>query len=185
MCSGKENILVFACDCSTEALERATEVIYASNVVSAERRFRPFCWDISACHFPKWLICDSCHETSRLKQNMFLSGGWHYFYMHISSYTKLYVSFANFLSDFDDNERDCTDIISSKESDCCIGGVDYVTLVCSILSHILLFPCWPLSMTFLLQMYTLCFFNFFGRFLLYQLYHFTGCLRPLLRASLS
>ncbi|KAI3748469.1 hypothetical protein L6452_11549 [Arctium lappa] len=101
---GKENILVYACDCSTEALERATEIIYASNVVSVERRFRPFCWDVSACSFPKWLICDSCHETSRSKQNIFLS-------------------------DFDNNVRDCTDVTSSKESDCCIGGVDYVTLI--------------------------------------------------------
>ncbi|KVI06241.1 methyltransferase-like protein 6 isoform X2 [Cynara cardunculus var. scolymus] len=102
---GKENIIVFACDCSTEALERATETIHASNVVSAERRFRPFCWDVSTCHFPKWLICDSCHETAQLKQNIFLS-------------------------DFGNNESDCTtDITSSKESDCCIGGVDYVTLI--------------------------------------------------------
>ncbi|KAJ9540060.1 hypothetical protein OSB04_026566 [Centaurea solstitialis] len=96
---GKENILVFACDCSTEALERATEIIYASDVVSAERRFRPFCWDVSASSFPRWLICDSCHEMFRSKQN------------------------------FDNNKRDCSDITSSKETDCCIGGVDFVTLI--------------------------------------------------------
>ncbi|XP_023767740.1 uncharacterized protein LOC111916326 [Lactuca sativa] len=96
---GKENIIVFACDCSTEALERATEIIYASNLVLAKSRFRPFCCDFSTSPFPKWLICDSCRETSLIK-------------------------------DFDDDKRDLSDIISSsKESECCIGGVDYVTLI--------------------------------------------------------
>ncbi|KAI3520305.1 hypothetical protein L1887_09639 [Cichorium endivia] len=99
---GKENILVFACDCSSEALERATEIIYASNVVSAKSRFRPFCCDFSTCRFPEWLICDSCRETSLQNRNMFLS----------------------------DVKRDLTDITSFKESDqCCVGGVDYVTLI--------------------------------------------------------
>ncbi|KAI3809315.1 hypothetical protein L1987_25286 [Smallanthus sonchifolius] len=65
----KENILVFACDCSTEALDRATEIIHASNVVSARSRFRPFCWDFSMCRFPKWLICDSCYENSDFDNN--------------------------------------------------------------------------------------------------------------------
>ncbi|KAI3705293.1 hypothetical protein L1987_75528 [Smallanthus sonchifolius] len=85
----KENILVFACDCSTEALDRATENIHASNVVSARSRFRPFCWDFSTCRFPNWLICDSCYETSIGKQS----------------------------------------VTSLKESECCIGGMDFVTLI--------------------------------------------------------
>ncbi|KAD5961842.1 hypothetical protein R6Q59_014875 [Mikania micrantha] len=92
----KENILVFACDCSTEALDRATEIIYASNVASARSRFRPFCWDFSTCRFPKWLICDSCYETSLQKPN---------------------------------SEGDSTDITSLKKSECCIGGMDFVTLI--------------------------------------------------------
>ncbi|KAL8210572.1 hypothetical protein R6Q57_005009 [Mikania cordata] len=92
----KENVLVFACDCSTEALDRATEIIYASNAVSARSRFRPFCWDFSLCRFPKWLICDSCYETSLQKQN---------------------------------SEGDSTDITSLKKSECCIGGMDFVTLI--------------------------------------------------------
>lgn len=47
---------------------------------------------------------------------------------------------GNSLSDFDDDKRDLSDIISSsKESECCIGGVDYVTLVGVISYHLL--PC--------------------------------------------
>nr|XP_043635044.1 tRNA N(3)-methylcytidine methyltransferase METTL6 isoform X2 [Erigeron canadensis] len=100
----KENVIVYACDCSTEALERSTENINASNVVSAKTRFHPFCWDFSTSPLPKWLLCDSCYETSLQKQNMFLTG-------------------------FDCNERNITDITSLKESECCIGGVDFITLI--------------------------------------------------------
>ncbi|XP_076897732.1 uncharacterized protein LOC143551074 [Bidens hawaiensis] len=104
----KENILVFACDCSTEALDRATEVIHASNVASVKDRFRPFCWDFSTCRAPKWLICDSCYETSLQKQNTSLPD-----------------------NDINSSERDSnsTDITSSKKSECCIGGMDFVTLI--------------------------------------------------------
>lgn len=101
---GKDNILVFACDCSTEALERATEIIHASNVVSARTRFRPFCWDFSLCRFPKWLICDSCYETSLQKLN---------------------ISF----SDLENNVKGSTDITSSKKNECCVGAMDFVTLI--------------------------------------------------------
>ncbi|KAK1421166.1 hypothetical protein QVD17_23305 [Tagetes erecta] len=100
----KESILVFACDCSTEALDRATENIQASNVVSASSRFRPFCWDFSTCRSPKWLMCDSCYKTSLPKQSMSLL-------------------------DFDNCETDATNIASSKEGECCIGGMDFVTLI--------------------------------------------------------
>ncbi|GJY04669.1 methyltransferase-like protein 6 isoform X1 [Tanacetum coccineum] len=100
----KENILVYACDCSTEALERTTEVIYASNVVSPKSRFRPFCWDFSTSRPPTWLLCDSCYETPSHKPNI----------LH---------------SEHDNNERHFTDINSSKERECCIGGMDFVTLI--------------------------------------------------------
>lgn len=89
VCSCKENVLVYACDCSTKALERATEVIYASNVVSPKTRFRPFCWDFSTSRVPNWLICDSCCHTSPQKQEISLSGGWHYIYMHILLFAKI------------------------------------------------------------------------------------------------
>lgn len=114
VCSCKENILVYACDCSTEALERATENIHVSNVVSPKTRFLTFCWDFSTSRYPKWLLCDSCSETPFQKQN---------------------------------NERSITDITSLKESECCIGSVDFVTLVCPIISNILTFPCLLLFIT--------------------------------------
>ncbi|PWA77987.1 Methyltransferase-like protein [Artemisia annua] len=100
----KENILVYACDCSTEALERTTEVIYASNVVSPKSLFRPFCWDFSTSRPPTWLLCDSCYETPSQKPNI----------LH---------------SEHDNNERHFTDINLSKERECCIGGMNFVTLI--------------------------------------------------------
>ncbi|KAK9078672.1 hypothetical protein SSX86_002729 [Deinandra increscens subsp. villosa] len=79
----KENILVFACDCSTEALDRATEIINASNV---------------------WLVCDSCCIMPLQKQN-------------------------TPISDFENSEGGSSDITSSKKSECCIGPMDFVTLI--------------------------------------------------------
>lgn len=58
----KENIIVYACDCSDEALDRVKENIAAANLISAEHRYHPFLCDISASGFPKWLACSSCQE---------------------------------------------------------------------------------------------------------------------------
>lgn len=92
LCRCKENILVYACDCSTEALERTTEVIYASNVVSPKSRFRPFCWDFSTSRPPTWLLCDSCYETPLQKPDILHSGGLHLtlrLYAHFTIYEPL------------------------------------------------------------------------------------------------
>ncbi|XP_004302075.1 PREDICTED: methyltransferase-like protein 6 [Fragaria vesca subsp. vesca] len=97
---GNEKVTVYACDCSTEALERVKETIYASNIVSIEHRFHTFCCDFSTSGFPSWLACNPCQ--------------------------------ANFEQTSDGrgkNESYLTDSSSLKESRCCIGGVDFVTLI--------------------------------------------------------
>ncbi|XP_062001916.1 uncharacterized protein LOC133719760 isoform X1 [Rosa rugosa] len=97
---GNEKVTVYACDCSTEALEKAKETIYASNIVSIEHRFHTFCCDFSTSGFPTWLTYNPCQ--------------------------------ANFeqTSDGRGNSETCLDDSSSlKESRCCIGGVDFVTLI--------------------------------------------------------
>ncbi|CDO99971.1 unnamed protein product [Coffea canephora] len=58
----KENIVVYACDCSNEALDRAKENIAAANLISAEHRYHPFLCDISTSGFPEWLACSSSQE---------------------------------------------------------------------------------------------------------------------------
>ncbi|MFS7910634.1 putative methyltransferase [Helianthus anomalus] len=95
--------------CSTKVSDRATEVIHASIVVSAKSRFRPFCWDFSTCRFPKWKMCDSCYKTSLHRQN---------------------TSF----SDIDNCERYSTGITSLRKSECYIGGMDFVTLIFTLLA---------------------------------------------------
>ena len=72
--SGRDNIIIYACDCSNEALERANEMIHASNVGSVTDRFHPFCCDFSINGFPKWLACDSCQGNFLQKQHDQISG---------------------------------------------------------------------------------------------------------------
>ncbi|MFS7972830.1 putative tRNA(Thr) (cytosine(32)-N(3))-methyltransferase [Helianthus anomalus] len=72
-------------------------------MVSARSRFRPFYWDFSTCRFPKWQMCDSCYKSSLHRQNASLS-------------------------DIDNCDRYSTGITSLKKSECCIGGMDFVTL---------------------------------------------------------
>lgn len=74
MCSGNEHIIVYACDCSSEILERAEEIIDAATVVSVRHRFRTFCCDFSVTGLPKWLACHTCREVFLQKQQNCLSG---------------------------------------------------------------------------------------------------------------
>ncbi|KAL3523714.1 hypothetical protein ACH5RR_016548 [Cinchona calisaya] len=60
----KKNIVIYACDCSSEALDRAKENIAAANLISSEHRFCPFLCDVSTSGFPKWLACSSCQEDA-------------------------------------------------------------------------------------------------------------------------
>lgn len=60
---GKRDMIVYACDSSTEALERAKEVINTANIDSVKQQFHPFYCDFSITGFPKWLACDSCRQN--------------------------------------------------------------------------------------------------------------------------
>ncbi|XP_010274837.1 PREDICTED: methyltransferase-like protein 6 isoform X1 [Nelumbo nucifera] len=102
---GKQIITVYACDCSMEALERAKDIICTTDGLSIEHRFHPFLCDLSLNGFPKWLICDFCRKPSPHKPNDFC------------------------LSDANKNKEVSMDRISSEGGQCCIGGVDFVTLI--------------------------------------------------------
>ncbi|CAI9091453.1 OLC1v1026492C5 [Oldenlandia corymbosa var. corymbosa] len=98
-----ENSVIYACDCSNEALDRAKENISAANLTTAQDRFHPFLCDVSTFEFPKWLACISCQER-------FMTAGE-------TQYS-----------------------LCSEERTCCIGGVDLVTLVCSLCAYFYLEP---------------------------------------------
>ncbi|CAK9153049.1 unnamed protein product [Ilex paraguariensis] len=104
-CSANESITVYACDCSSEALEWAKEMINAADGISAKNLFHPFQCDFSRSGVPKWLACDTCRQ--------------------IFSHTQ-----HACISDINKNRRrDLNDLTFSKETSCCIGGVDFVTLI--------------------------------------------------------
>ncbi|XP_041993105.1 tRNA N(3)-methylcytidine methyltransferase METTL6 isoform X2 [Salvia splendens] len=60
---GREGIILYACDCSNEALERTKEIITASTSISAILRFHPFLCDFSTTGFPPWLASNPCSES--------------------------------------------------------------------------------------------------------------------------
>ncbi|KAG7970295.1 hypothetical protein I3843_07G076100 [Carya illinoinensis] len=136
---GNEHIIVYACDCSTETLERAEEIIAAANVASVRHRFHTFCCDFSTTGFPEWLGCHTCQEIFLQKQQICLSG----FDFHPSHCCVLLLSpYAIYTSDFffaspDVKENNRNDAYSLKERHCCIGGVDFVTLVCILFPKII------------------------------------------------
>lgn len=103
---GKETIIVYACDCSNEALDRAKEMINGANLASFVNRFYPFLCDFSTSSFPKWLACNSCRKSFLNKTDV------------------------NCLDVICSSRGDNVDKAScSEESSCCIGGVDLVTLI--------------------------------------------------------
>ncbi|GER51196.1 methyltransferase [Striga asiatica] len=88
---GREGIILYACDCSSTALEKAKEIISSANSLSANARFNPFLCDFSTTGFPSWLACNTC--TSRC------------------------------------NGIDAFNSLCPDGTKCCIGGVDFVTLI--------------------------------------------------------
>ncbi|KAI4301988.1 hypothetical protein L6164_035213 [Bauhinia variegata] len=102
---GNKDVIVYACDCSNESLERAKDIIGATSVFSFNHRFRTFCCDPSTNGFPKWLACNPCRDNFLQKQ-------------------------SSALPDVkEDSGTHVTDSYLSEEWDCCIRGVDFVTLI--------------------------------------------------------
>ncbi|XP_061352277.1 uncharacterized protein LOC133297197 isoform X2 [Gastrolobium bilobum] len=57
-----KDVIIYACDCSNETLERAKEFISATTVASLMHRFHTFCCDLSTDGFPNWLACNPCQD---------------------------------------------------------------------------------------------------------------------------
>ncbi|XP_020526800.1 methyltransferase-like protein 6 isoform X2 [Amborella trichopoda] len=105
----KDTIVVYACDCSMVALERAKEAVDAAEI-SQKLRFHPFYCDFSIDGFPSWIFCNACRE-------------------------KFHVEAQNNLSDVVANEEaNAMRIAGTRDVQCCIGGVDFVTLIFTLSS---------------------------------------------------
>jgi hypothetical protein len=74
LCRANKNIVVYACDCSDETLEKAKEIITANAVDLFKHRFHTFCCDVSTNGFPNWLACNTCKDQFLQKQSCCLSG---------------------------------------------------------------------------------------------------------------
>ncbi|KAJ4836211.1 hypothetical protein Tsubulata_021273 [Turnera subulata] len=74
-CSGNKDIVVYACDCSNETLERARENVDSSNVVAGQARFRTFCCDFAATGFPRWLVYDKKDGSPNDRDGLSSVGG--------------------------------------------------------------------------------------------------------------
>ncbi|KAI3894501.1 hypothetical protein MKW92_033084 [Papaver armeniacum] len=104
---GKHSTIVYACDCSPEALDRAKEIIETADGVSAKHRFCPFVCDFSVNKFPNWLICITCRRTSM----------------------KQLVDCETDVKDDKDTDLGASTALKPKEAQCCVGGVNFVTLI--------------------------------------------------------
>ncbi|CAI8603265.1 unnamed protein product [Vicia faba] len=96
-----KDVIVYACDCSDETLDRAKEIVNANAIDSFKHRFHTFSCDVSTNGFPNWLACNTCRD--KFLQNQ---------------------------SDVEgDNGMNVKESCSSEGFDCCVGGVDFVTLI--------------------------------------------------------
>lgn len=144
--SAKNCICVYACDCSSEVLEIAKEMIATANLISIGQRFHPFLLDFSIHTFPEWLFCTDCRKTLPKKQVDFTSGS-NYNLNGVVIHPTLFLDYTfmglwclyTFLSDA--NSKDLMGL-NPRGAKCCIGGVDFVTLVSSFAGLIKWFFCW-------------------------------------------
>ncbi|CAL9101102.1 uncharacterized protein LOC135673686 isoform X2 [Musa acuminata AAA Group] len=101
----KESIVVYACDCSEEVLQMAKEIVATTSDVSLDHRLYTFLLDFTVHKFPDWLFCSSCQRASFSKP------------VNLSS---------------DSREQKLRKLNAPsflREEQCCIGGVDFVTLI--------------------------------------------------------
>ncbi|XP_058082835.1 uncharacterized protein LOC131230841 isoform X2 [Magnolia sinica] len=88
----------------TKALEKAREMVDAVLGLSIKHRFHAFFCDFSVNGFPSWLFCDACQKT--------------------------YPKRPDCLADVEvNNEASPSELSSLQGAMCCIGGVDFVTLI--------------------------------------------------------
>ncbi|WOL06176.1 methyltransferase-like protein 6 [Canna indica] len=100
----KQSTIVYACDCSEEVLKTTREIVATASGASLDNRLHTFVLDLSVYNFPDWLFCASCQRNSGSK--------------HVSS------------SDSRDEKAGKLNApYFLTEDQCCIGGVDFVTLI--------------------------------------------------------
>jgi methyltransferase-like protein 6 len=54
---------VFACDCSKDTLQKASEIISNTKGIDVKDRLWTFLLDVSKETFPDWLFCKACQSS--------------------------------------------------------------------------------------------------------------------------
>ncbi|CAN1729302.1 tRNA N(3)-methylcytidine methyltransferase METTL6 [Linum perenne] len=101
---GNKNISVYACDCSNQTLVRVKEILDANLADAVDRFFAFFC-DFASTGFPGWLACNSCKGSVHQNKQNCSSGVIECQMMQTPGLSSL------------------------EESRCCVGGVDFITLI--------------------------------------------------------
>ena len=121
---------------------RAEEIVHSTNIFAVQNRFHPFFCDFAFTGFPKWLVCDSCVESFSLEQQEY-SSGWYFFlvcFFILDYCNHRYISiWVILLTSSDVKEGGVADKSGSylsRECGCCIGGVDFVSLVCFLFCYL-------------------------------------------------
>uniref|UniRef100_A0A0A9G7X2 Methyltransferase domain-containing protein n=1 Tax=Arundo donax TaxID=35708 RepID=A0A0A9G7X2_ARUDO len=57
------SIIVFACDCSKDTLDKANAIMSNTKGIDIKDRFHSFVMDVSKETFPDWLFCKACQSS--------------------------------------------------------------------------------------------------------------------------
>lgn len=118
------SVVVYACDCSMDALERAREMVDAATPVSEACRFHAFYCDLSLESFPSWICCLSCRESFQAQAKDNRKG-------NDCPVTGLLVTEGHNATSHGGQIKETSD---HGHMECCIGGVDIVTLIFTLSS---------------------------------------------------
>ncbi|KAJ1694831.1 hypothetical protein LUZ63_011529 [Rhynchospora breviuscula] len=116
----RESVVVYACDCSEEILEKAKEIVVTAKSITPKNRFVPFVLDFNNNEFPEWLFCTSCQSSSTSANNA-SSDNWHENEASVKSSQKV--------TDYAHENETSINSLFLEGNRCCVGGVDFVTLI--------------------------------------------------------
>lgn len=118
-----------------------------ADIKNVTDRYHQFSCDFSVAQFPKWLACDLC-RTKRLEKSLpcytCIKYGDFIFRLSYIIYDRKILFIMLYAKNFpvcdftevNESEGTLSSSPPNKDGRCCLGGVDFVTLVCVIFKHL-------------------------------------------------
>ncbi|KAJ4805645.1 Methyltransferase [Rhynchospora pubera] len=116
----RESVVVYACDCSEEILEKAKEIVVTAKSITPKNRFVPFILDFNNNEFPGWLFCTSCQSSSTSANNASSDN------RHAN---EACVKLSQKVTDYAHENETPINSLFLEGNRCCVGGVDFITLI--------------------------------------------------------